>query len=92
MRKDLLKGFTEEQIRKAMECSNTEELLSLAKKEGVQLTEEQLNLVTGGCGAAVRPACPKCGSENYEETYSNGVTYYECLDCGTLYSGLLETR
>ncbi|MBQ7978925.1 MAG: hypothetical protein IJ248_04155 [Candidatus Methanomethylophilaceae archaeon] len=94
MRKDLLKGLTEEQIREAMECNTAEKILSLAKREGIELTEEQLAAVNGGCNMEVdvKPACPKCGSESFKEVKSSGVTYYECLECGTLYSGLLETR
>ena len=33
--------FTKEQIRKAMECNTADELLELAKSEGVELTREQ---------------------------------------------------
>ena len=33
--------FTKEQIRKAMECRTADELLELAKSEGVELTREQ---------------------------------------------------
>ena len=36
MREDLLKGFTDEQIAKAKACKNQDELLALAKEEGVE--------------------------------------------------------
>ncbi len=39
MKKDLLKGLTEEQITKVKACKNQEELLALAKQEGIELTE-----------------------------------------------------
>ena len=62
MKRDLLKGLSEEQIAKVKACKNQKELLALAKAEGVQLTEEQLAAVSGGCGTyTVR--CPKCGSK-----------------------------
>lgn len=48
MRQDLLKGLSEEQIEKIKACKTQEEILSLAKKEGVQLNEEQLAAVSGG--------------------------------------------
>ena len=48
MRKELLKGLTEEQIAKAKECKNEAEFLKLAKEEGVELSEEQLNAIAGG--------------------------------------------
>lgn len=34
-------NFTEAQIRKAMECKTADELLALAKAEGVELTRDQ---------------------------------------------------
>ena len=39
---ELLKGLTEEQIAKIKSCKSQEELLELAKEEGIELTEEQL--------------------------------------------------
>ena len=33
--------FTKEQIRKAMECRTVDELLAMAKSEGVELSREQ---------------------------------------------------
>ena len=48
MKKDLLKGLTEEQIAKVKACDNSKDLLQLAKDEGVELSEEQLNAVSGG--------------------------------------------
>ena len=48
MRNELLKGLTEEQIAKVRACKNQEELLALAREEGVELTDEQLAAVSGG--------------------------------------------
>ena len=48
MKKELLKGLSEEQIAKIKECKNSEELLALAKAEGVELTNEQLEAISGG--------------------------------------------
>ncbi len=48
MRKELLKGLTEEQIKKVETCKSSEEILALAKAEGVQLSDEQLEAVSGG--------------------------------------------
>ena len=41
--KDKSKGtrFTKEQIEKAMQCKDVEELLALAKTEGVDITKEE---------------------------------------------------
>lgn len=55
--------LTEEQKAKAMACKTTDELIALAKAEGVELSDEQLNSIAGGdsfwCPTAT--SCP-----NYE--------------------------
>jgi len=48
MKKELLKGLSEEQIAKIRACKSQEELLALAKREGIELTDEQLEAVSGG--------------------------------------------
>ena len=48
MKQELLKGLTEEQITKVKACKNNEELLKLAKEEGVELNDEQLETISGG--------------------------------------------
>ena len=50
MKEESLKGLTEEQIAKIKARINPEELLKIAKEEGVELTDEQLEAVSGGCG------------------------------------------
>ena len=79
MREELLKGLTEEQVLKAKACKSSEELLSLAKEEGIELTDEQLEAVSGGgCGGSSdKVKCPKCGSENIKEDNGN----YTCYNC-----------
>ena len=47
-KKDLLAGLSEEQIAKVRACKSSDELLKLAKKEGIELTPEQLEAVSGG--------------------------------------------
>jgi ATP-dependent protease Clp ATPase subunit len=42
MDRKLLKGLTKEQIAKIRECKTTEEMLQIAKEEGIELSEEQL--------------------------------------------------
>ncbi len=87
MKKELLKGLTKEQIAKVKSCKNHEELMELAKKEGVSLTEEQLAVVSGGgaCtvisdfGDYINPSdCPRCGSNNLKDK----GTYFICQSCG----------
>jgi len=48
MKEELLKGLTEEQIAKVKACKNQQELLKMAKEEGIELTEEQLGAISGG--------------------------------------------
>lgn len=87
MRKELLKGLTEEQIKKVEACNNNEEIMELAKKEGVELTDEQLEAVSGGgCGGNEGDRCPKCKSANVRIKQSYPVDsvmqyFYVCNDC-----------
>ena len=47
-KKDLLNGLSDEQIAKIKACKSQEEILALAKEEGIVLTDEQLEAVSGG--------------------------------------------
>ncbi len=90
MRDELLKGLSEEQKKKVAECKSAEEVLALAKAEGVELNDEQLEAISGGCGGS-EIKCPKCGSTNFKVVVEEGikttldaggtVRKYSCLDC-----------
>ena len=90
MRKELLKGLTDEQIKKVEACKSADEIINLAKSEGVELTEEQLEAVSGGgCFKKSKVKCPMCGAD-YESCFkekvwdgSDGVSIiqYRCLCC-----------
>jgi len=92
MKKELLKGLTEEQIAKIKTCKTVDELLALAKAEGVELTNEQLAAVSGGgkdyCQTTPHPECWQCGSKNVKvKRESTGVLFdyqfeCKCKDCG----------
>ena len=41
-------GLTLEQQEKARACKTPEDILALAKEEGIELTDEQLEAVSGG--------------------------------------------
>ena len=91
MKKELLKGLTEEQIAKVKACKNQEELLALAKEEGIELTDEQLEAVSGGGCFSSSEQCPKCGNKDIKETYHNdryGGEYYtcKCRKCGNTWN------
>ena len=86
MRKELLKGLTDEQIKKVEACNSSEEVLALAKAEGYELSEEQLEAVSGGgCGGG-KEKCDECGSENIKEYEEGKNTVYQCKDCGNKWS------
>ena len=40
--------LTPEQMEKAKACTTVDELVALAKNEGVELTDEQLEAISGG--------------------------------------------
>ena len=40
--------LTPEQMEKARSCKNSDDLVELAKSEGVELTDEQLDAIAGG--------------------------------------------
>ena len=64
MKEELLKGLSEEQIAKVKACKNQEELLALAKEEGIELTDEQLEAVNGGA----------CSGEDKDDKKDKGPT------------------
>ena len=84
MRKELLKGLSEEQIAKLKECKSQEEILRLAKDQGVELTDEQLEAVSGGSLCA--PVCPNCGTKEnvYKGTTEETENKYVCKKCGAI--------
>ena len=84
MKEELLKGLSEEQIAKIRECKNTEEMLAMAKEEGIELTDEQLEAVNGGCGTKTYTGliCPKCGGHGMVRSYSGLESTFTCRACG----------
>ena len=74
-------NFTNEQLEAAKAAKSPEELVTMAKEAGQEITLEQAakflkqgeladeeleNVAGGGCGITVR--CPKCGGENISVT------------------------
>lgn len=84
MKQELLKGLTKEQIAKAKTCKTPDELLKLAKEEGIELTDEQLTAISGGCSLTISIVeCPYCGS-----TWINFISTntYKCSACERKFS------
>lgn len=42
------KDLTPEQMEKARACKDADDLVNLAKSEGIELTDEQLDAIAGG--------------------------------------------
>jgi len=86
--KDLFKGLNEEQLMKARSCKSTAELLEAAKKEGIELSDEQLAAVSGGCGEEPDLGnCPNCNCDQIDKriTYdkkSRDLWECTCRNCG----------
>ena len=86
-REELLKGLSPEQIEKVNACKSTEEILAIAREEGVELTDEQLEAVSGGgCsdddGEVME--CPDCHSkDNVKKVQTRGSSgqTYKCTKC-----------
>ena len=89
MREELLKGLSEEQIAKVKACKNQEEILALAKEEGIELNEEQLAAVSGGGCFDDDIKCPKCGYTG-QHNVMEGSNYKKlfCGKCGAFIKDL----
>ena len=85
MKQELLEGLSEEQIAKVKACNNAEEILALAKAEGLELTNEQLEAASGGAGSCLRldaepeHKCPACGSTDVKLIAHQYLVCQQCL-------------
>lgn len=83
-----LEGLTPEQIEKTRACKTPKELLDLAREEGIELTDEQLEQVSGGSNWDVldtlkKGRCPRCDGNEFLLTEVNGRSVCKCQICGT---------
>ena len=46
--KEMFDGLSDEMKAKAANCKSADELITLAKTEGIELTDEQLDAISGG--------------------------------------------
>ena len=64
------------------------DILARARQEGYELTDEELDQVTGGADAwgdqkKIVIKCPSCGSDNVEP---QGMHSYRCLNCHNVFN------
>lgn len=81
MNTSLFAGLTEEQIEKVKACKTPEAILALAKEEGVELTGEQLEAVSGGSYCVTSGVvCPQCHQHDTVREGGSGLKYW-CTKC-----------
>ena len=78
-----IKDLSPELQKKARACKSLEELTHLAAENDLELPEEALEHVSGGCTQQMK--CPKCGSYRIEvEEYEGGGLKEYCKNCGQI--------
>ena len=82
-----LKDLTPEQMEKLKACKTGEEVLALAKAEGKELTDEQLEQVSGGewndFMYEEKATCLQCGKTSLRNAARDAPTH--CPNCGAEY-------
>ncbi len=81
------KKLTDEQKKKIAECKTPKDFLAAAKEFGYELTDDQLDKISGGetvTGWCDPPKCPKCGSHHVDCKFNVDleIFIYHCRDCG----------
>ena len=72
--------LTPEQLAKTKACRTPEDILMLAKEEGYELTNEELEQITGGTADWFETGnytCPNCGNQIFTQP-----GYVKCPECG----------
>ena len=78
-----IENLTPEQREKALACKSTEEVLALAKQEGYELSDDELEQASGGWGDDARfVACVECGWNVLYSSDEYHVGTMKCPDCG----------
>ena len=72
-------NLTPEQLEKAKACNSVDELVVLANSEGVELTDEELDDISGGSFWINEYYCPMCGSHNVAVWQNSNSGH--CYDC-----------
>ena len=98
MNQDLLKGLSDEQIARVKACKNQEEILKLAQEEGIELSSEQLEAVSGGCETTFKKysevpdsVCPLCGTPTSGRV-CDGYYKYFCFNHSPTHDWLVKIQ
>lgn len=71
--------LTAEQKSKLTECTTAEDVLALAKDEGVELDDNELEKISGGIYWDSQDPCPKCGAKPTAIQGADGSHFcYKC--------------
>lgn len=74
-------GDLKKQVEKANSKEEAKEIIADA---GMMLTDDELNMVTGGkSNEGIVGICPECGVLTFQIPLPNGVR--QCADCGRTY-------
>ena len=71
----ILSKLTDEQKKKVEAAKSPEELLAIAKETGYELSQEQLDAVSGG-NVGWEDPCSHCN--NYKGCHSVCIRYFDC--------------
>ncbi len=56
--------------------------LLIGMKKAGELSDRELDNVSGGGCGSIPNKCPKCQSKHFTHTATAGVLHYHCKDCG----------
>ncbi|MBO6140604.1 MAG: hypothetical protein J6O40_02325 [Ruminococcus sp.] len=82
----LLSELSPELQQKARECKTQEELSEFFADNDIELPEDILDNVAGGCGSGYQ--CPSCKKMNLSKLENDKVLFshkFQCNDCGRVW-------
>lgn len=83
-----IENLSTEQKAKLGECESPEDILAVAKAEGYELNEEELDQIAGGTPVWVitnMHVCKKCRGDLKYLGKEGKYNQYQCKKCGQLY-------
>ncbi len=83
----LYDGLTPSQRKEALAGEAPEDILALARQDGYELTDEELDQVAGGVDAwgDQKDAVIKCSSCGSDKVEPQGMHTYRCLNCHNVF-------